>query len=275
MNYAEARACAWRERLAQKANLGQNPKEPDAWVVGGSLILADIYFNGAGVERDVPLAMRFACEAEEGMAMLALPDIKKLNGSLPAHGPFEFCHYAASTISMSFCSDYASELESERRNRYYRTLKTSMPPVQQVAFEKLLAAEKAYVEAHASEVDQGGTIRAMRTIGSMSILEHLFHSELAQLEHKQWPALSNGQVTAADGLLHDEYEMKLRQLYAHTKEEIDEGAVTADHLKSVQVAWESYRNAWITFARLRYPTAVARIGAEITIDRYHLIKTIE
>lgn len=89
VNYPDARACAWRERLAHEANLGQSEKEPDAWVVGGSLILADIYFNGAGVNRNIPLAMRFACEAEEGMAMLALPDIEKLNGSLPANGPFE------------------------------------------------------------------------------------------------------------------------------------------------------------------------------------------
>lgn len=75
VNYSQARKCAWRERLAQKAGLRQNQKEPIAWVVGGSLILADMYFNGAGVKRNIPLAMRFACESEEGMAMLALPDI--------------------------------------------------------------------------------------------------------------------------------------------------------------------------------------------------------
>lgn len=42
VNYSESRACAWRERRAQQADLGQNPHEPTAWVVGGSLILADI-----------------------------------------------------------------------------------------------------------------------------------------------------------------------------------------------------------------------------------------
>lgn len=275
VNYAQARACAWRERLAQKASLGQNPKEPDSWIVGGSLILADIYFNGAGVERNVPLAMRFACEAEEGMAMLALPEIRKLNGSISAHGPFEFCDYAASTISMSFCGDYASEIETERRDRYYTALKSTMNPAQRAAFEKLLSAEDAYVEAHASEVDQGGTIRAMRTIGSMSFLQRLFQAELVQLEHKKWPPLSNDQVKTADGLLNDEFEMKLQQLRAHTKGEIEEGAVTADHLASVEAAWESYRDAWVILARLRYPTAVARIRAEITIDRYRLLMTVE
>jgi len=86
VDHAEARACAWQERLAQKADLGQNQQEPIAWVVGGSLILADIYFNGAGVKRNIPLAMRFACESEEGMARLALAAIAKLNGSPRAHG---------------------------------------------------------------------------------------------------------------------------------------------------------------------------------------------
>lgn len=275
VNYPEARACAWRERLAQEAQLGQNQKEPDAWVVGGSLILADIYFNGAGVKRNIPLAMRFACEAEEGMAMLALPEIEKLNNSLPAHGPFEFCDYAATTFTMNFCSGYASEIETNRRDRYYETLKSQMNPAQREAFDKLIAAENAYVEAHASEVDQGGTIRGMRTIGSMNILHRLFRAEIGQLERKQWPVASSSQVKTADGLLHDEYETKVQQLRSHTKEEIDEGAVTADHLANVEQLWEKYRDAWTTFARLRYPEAEARIRAEITIDRYRLLNTIE
>jgi hypothetical protein len=274
-NYPEARACAWRERLAQEAQLGQSQQEPDAWVVGGSLILADIYFNGAGVKRNIPLAMRFACEAEEGMAMLALPEIEKLNSLLPARGPFEFCDYAATTFTMNFCSGYASEIETDQRNRYYETLKSQMNPAQREAFDKLLAAEKAYVEAHASEVDQGGTIRGIRTIGSMNILHRLFRAEVVQLERKQWPVVSTSQVKTADGLLHDEYEAKVQHLRSHTKEEIDEGAVTADHLANVEGLWENYRDAWGIFARLRYPAAEARIRAEITIDRYRLLKTIE
>jgi len=67
----------------------------------------------------------------------------------------------------------------------------------------------------------------------------------------------------------------VQQLRSHTKEEIDEGAVTADHLANVEGLWENYRDAWGIFARLRYPAAEARIRAEITIDRYRLLKTIE
>lgn len=273
-NYSDARACAWRERLAQKAGLSQNPEEPIAWVVGGSLILADIYVNGVGVERNIPLALRFACEAEPGMAELALRDIAKPDGSGPARRRFEFCDYAATTFTMNFCSDYESEIADDRRSEFYNSLKASMTPEQQAAFGKLLTAENAYIDAHASEVDQGGTIRNMRTLGSQDILQDLFRAEIIHFEHKKWPDLSDNQIATADALLRSEYEKKLNELRAQTKEQIDEGAVTASHLSSAEKAWEAYRDAWVAFAWLRYPAAVPGINAEITLDRYRLLKTI-
>jgi hypothetical protein len=272
-NYSEARACAWRERLAQKADLGQNQVAHSAWIVGGSLILADLYFNGAGVKRDISLALRLACESEEDMAKLALPDIAKLNGSPPPNGPFEFCHYAASTLTMNFCSSYASEIEDDRMSRYYNSLKSSMAPGQQAAFEKLLAAQKAYTKAHAFEVDQGGTIRSIRAGGSQNILNDLFHTEVVHFERKKWPSLSDNEITKADAWLYREYASKLLRLRTRTQESI-EGAVTASNLSIVEKAWQTYHDAWVAFARLRYPAAVALIGAEITLDRYRLLKTI-
>jgi uncharacterized protein YecT (DUF1311 family) len=273
-NYAEARACAWRERSAQMAGLGQNQKEPDAWVVGGSLILADIYFNGAGVKRNIPLALRFACESEEGMAELALRDIAKSNSSLRAHGPFEFCDYAVTTFTMNFCTGYASEIEEDRRSRYFNSLESSMTPEQKAAFERLLVAQDAYIEAHASEVDQGGTIRTMRTIGSQNILKDLFRTDVFHFESNKWPLISENQIATVDTMLQREYKKKLRELQAQTKEQIDEGAVTADGFASVEKAWESYRDAWVAFASLRYPSAFERIRAQITLDRYRLVRTI-
>ncbi len=260
--------------LPKRVTWDKIEQEATAWVVGGSLILADIYFNGAGVKRNIPLAMRFACESEEGMAMLALTDIVKLNSAPRAQGPFEFCDYAASTFTMNFCSGYASEIEDDRKSHYYSSLKSSMTPEQQAAFEKLVTAQNAYVEAHASEVDQGGTIRAIRTLGSEGILKDRFHVEVVHFERKKWPTLSENQIAGADALLHREYDKKLQQLRTQTKDEIDQGAVTADNLSSVEKAWEIYRDAWVAFARLRYPAAVSVIRAEITLDRYRLLKTI-
>ncbi|HEV2575917.1 MAG TPA: lysozyme inhibitor LprI family protein [Acidobacteriaceae bacterium] len=274
VDYSAARACAWQERLAQKADLGQNPNEGAAWVVGGSLILADIYFNGAGVKRNIPLAMRFACESEAGMAMLALPEIQKLNGSLPTDGPFEFCDYAETTFTENFCSGYAAEIADDRRHRYYDSLRSAMSPEQRAAFEKLVAAENAYIVAHASEVYQGGSIHNIRTIFSQEILEDLFHTEVVHFERGKWPALSADQIRRADALLSREDEKTLKRLRAQTKEETEDSRVTADDLTKVERAWENYRDAWVAFARVRYPAHVEAIRAEVILDRYRLLKTI-
>ncbi|HEY9136950.1 MAG TPA: hypothetical protein VIM67_01675, partial [Terriglobus sp.] len=157
-NYAAARECAWQERLAQKAGLSQNGNEPTAWFVGGSLILADIYANGAGVPRNLPLAMRFACESEAQTAELALPEMKKLEATPHPSKRFELCDYAATTFSGNFCMGYEQEKVDDGRERYYRSLKRSMTPEQTSAFDVLLAARKAYIAKHAEEVDKGGTI---------------------------------------------------------------------------------------------------------------------
>jgi hypothetical protein len=275
VNYAEARACAWQERLAQQAELSQNPKEPISWVVGGSLILADIYFNGAGVQQNIPLATRFACEFDEIAAKLVLPETAKLKGPMNAQAPFELCDYAATTFTMNFCKSYESKIEENNRSRFYDRLMSAMTPEQKAAFGKLLAAEKAYIQAHASEVDQGGTIRGIRTMGSMDLLENFFHTDLVHFERKQWPEISASQIAAADALLEREYKKKVLQLRMHTKEEIDMGAVTESGFVGAEEAWKSYRDAWAAFARLRYPSSTEAIRAKVTLDRRRLLKTIE
>jgi uncharacterized protein YecT (DUF1311 family) len=273
-NYSEARACAWQERLAQIGGLTQNPKETTAWIVGGSLILANIYVNGAGVARNVPLAMRFACESEEGMARLAGPEIAKRSASPGTHRLFEFCRFAATTLMMNFCSAYESEVEDARADRYFNSLKRSMTPEQKAAFEMLLSSHKAYIEAHALEVDQGGSIRNVRTAGSQSILKDIFRTHLVHFERQKWPVITNKGIADAGSWLNREYEKKLQQLQARTKEEMDQGAVTARALSSVETTWHAYCDAWVAFARVRYPASAAAIRTAIILDRYRLLKTI-
>ena len=175
---------------------------------------------------------------------------------------------------MNFCSGYASEFEDDRRDRYFKSLQSSMSPEQRTTFAKLLVAQEAYVEAHAVEVNQGGTIRTMRTIGSESILKDLFRTELVHFERKDWPDLTAAQIAAADSAMQREYESKLQKLRGQTKEDLDEGAVSAENLSKVQAKWEDYRSAWVAFARVRYPAEADAIRAAITLDRFRLLKSI-
>jgi hypothetical protein len=274
VNYGEARRCAWQERRAQQAGLGQSPEEPIAWIVGGSLILADIYFNGARVTRNVPLAMRFACEADQEMARQAVRDIEGLDGRPPARRPLEFCDHAWTTLTATFCTEYATEVEEARRTRYFNALRSSMTPEQRRAFERLLSARDTYIEAHASEVYQGGSIHNRRTTKSQAILKDLFQTHVIRFERKEWPAHSRQALRSADAWLNREYQKKVAAAPPHTAEDSREGAVAPEDLATVEKTWRAYREAWVAFARLRYPVAVDQIRTVITLERYRLVKTI-
>jgi len=67
---------------------------------------------------------------------------------------------------------------------------------------------------------------------------------------------------------------KVEQLKKKSKEDIDEGGVTAENLSKVEECWEKFLDAWTTFANLRYPSQASAIRAQITLDRYHLVRTI-
>jgi hypothetical protein len=139
-DYTAARGCAWKERAAQQAGLGQNPKAPIAWVVGGSLILVDIYANGLGVPRNLPLAIRPSCEQTEGFLGSAIQDLD-LRGTneLKAAEHFELCDYAASTFEMNFCAAFSSELADELRDRTVREIAKDWTSSQKV---RLLFSEE-------------------------------------------------------------------------------------------------------------------------------------
>jgi hypothetical protein len=97
---------------------------------------------------------------------------------------------------------------------------------------------------------------------------------MVHFEHKKWPALSDTQIKTADAVLHREYVKKLEQLRMQTKGPVDQGGVTDGNLSKAEETWQSYREAWDAFARMRYPSAVSAIGAQITLDRYRLLKSM-
>ncbi|WP_263410810.1 hypothetical protein [Terriglobus tenax] len=268
VNYRRAGACAWKQRQQRLSD----PDHIDGYVVaGGSLTLADLYANGLGVEKNLPLAKRFVCEVEGVVRAEAIEAIDKPK---PDKRRFELCDYAVTTIAINECFSLKQKIEDQRQWRFFQSLKTEMTPPQQAAFDHLLAAEKNFIDLHRLEVYQGGTIRGVRTMGSQAILKDLFRVEVIRFLRNQWPA-TKVSAERAESQMSAEYHRQITAPGKQTNQEMFEGEnVSAGNLAKVQKSWQAYRDAWVAFAQTCDPGKAAAVQAEVTLDRYRYLKTI-
>ncbi len=256
VSYQAARACAWQERAAWQEKLAQNPKAPLAWVVGGDAILVNLYANGLGVARNLPVAIRLACEENAGLAAEGIEDLARLvQSSERPKKRFSICDYAATTFTMNFCGGYEAEIKQQATSRELGRLSENWTDKQKALFRKLERAKDAYVAAHVHELDQSGTVHNMKDLTSQEILRHNFLLEVRRFEKGDLPGGSASTAREAERQMRQHYEKNLAAASAPVSAEGQGTAVSS--VAAAQSAWEAYRTAWIAFAAARYPSVQA------------------
>jgi uncharacterized protein YecT (DUF1311 family) len=253
IDYTAARECAWSERLATLN--GFEPRYENASVFGGSAMLTVLYANGEGVEKNLPLALRFACEADGAPAEISyrLEHIESLNTKAPAAGiKFDFCADITSGFMEGFCAAYNSELVDQKRSETLNAISARMTPIQKEAFVQLLKEEEAYARAHANgEIDLSGTGRAMFQIDAEQTLRADFLAALQLFETGKYPRVSTQTYSGADARLNSAY----RKAMGHAEKNMkDYGSVQPSGIRGAERAWLKYRDAWVAFAKLHYPS---------------------
>jgi len=251
VDYTAARKCAWSERLALQA--GIEPRYTVASVFGGPAMLTVLYANGEGVEKNIPLALRFACEAGGAPAEISIrvEHIESLSAESPAAGEeFTFCDDITSGFMEGFCAAYYSEPTDQKRLESLNAISARMSPVQREAFNRLVKEEEDYAHAHAAgEIDLSGTARAMYQIDAEQTLRDDFLAALQLFEVGRYPGGSAQTYRDADARLNSAYRKAMADAEENMK---DYGAVQPDGIRNAERAWLKYRDAWVTFAKLRY-----------------------
>jgi uncharacterized protein YecT (DUF1311 family) len=257
VNFAEARQCAWSERLAQQANL--EPRYSDESVFGGSAMLTVLYANGEGIPRNIPLAIRFACEAGGAPMEIELrtKHLESLGTAASENSAkFSFCDDITSGFMQGFCTARDSEIRDQTRAETLNALVSHFTPAQHLAFDKLNKSEETYALAHASgEIDLSGTARAMFQIEAQDTLRDDFLAALQLFEQGKFPNGSTAQYSEADERLNSAYRGALSDAEEHKSDY--GGAVQPTGIRDAERAWLQYRDAWIAFAKLRYPSVPA------------------
>jgi uncharacterized protein YecT (DUF1311 family) len=272
VDFTAARRCAWSERQATLAGL--EPRYTNASVFGGSAMLTVLYANGEGVAKNIPLAMRFACEAEGAPAEIGgrLQDLQsRIDSPKASHGKFDFCDATTSGFMMGFCSGRNEEIHAHERDDRLARLAKAWPPQQQQLFAQLIKLEAEYAEAHGrGETDLSGTARAMEEIDAESSLKDDFVEAITAFEAGKLPHASAEEATKADTALNQAYQEGLKTAEGHKAEY---GAVQPEGIHKAERAWIKYRDAWLAFAALRYPTATRETWIELLTEDRTLILT--
>lgn len=239
-DYAKARYCAFLEKAAG-----------DNLVFGGSSILMMIYANGQGVQRNLDLATKLACQIggaplEMGERVNHLQELK----SKPQTTLFDLCDDISSGFMQGQCALKEAKIADAKRDTIISQLSASWPLRHRQALANLRQTAHLFFNSRIeNEVDLSGTARSAMQSEEQESLEINFEKSLSDFENRKLPEFSATDFKQKDSELNAVYNRIM-----HTKSRnLLWGTVTAGQIKRTQKIWLRYRDAWIKFALIHYP----------------------
>jgi uncharacterized protein YecT (DUF1311 family) len=226
-----------------------------------------IYANGIGAPRNFDIAMKFACElngapAEEEGWLAHLQKLKKENWQGQDFSP---CDDITSGAAMGFCEAHDAKLADTARKAKLAGIAAHWPSAEHKAFAALEKAKNTFAD---NEVDMSGTARGALSIAAREAEDGQFLATLEKVISGDLPSTSPSDLAETDN--------KLNALYSKIqkrKDTSDWGTVTKEGIRKTELAWLIYRDAFVNFAKLNFPSlAPESLKKALTEDR---IKSLE
>lgn len=225
------------------------------------LALAMIFANGEGVRKNLPLARRFACEADNYVntdEVLAAIDGEKLDVCADNYG--RRINYLCLGIKGADVDTRIADAELKARR--------ALRPAALIAWKNLEVARKDYLKAHGPE-EPNGTTGAVQ-----SAMQEDLDTETAWLDVLK--SVAAGRVPegvlnapALDGLdkaLNVAYQQALSFGVQYC--EGGQDCASSESTRTAERAWLKYREAWVKFGAVRWPEVPAdKWRAWLTVDR--------
>ncbi|WP_176460883.1 lysozyme inhibitor LprI family protein [Janthinobacterium sp. PC23-8] len=245
---------------------------PDDWrqvrhcalATSNSEVLMMLYQNGQGVTKAPPLAMKYACSITAAPAEMAgrVEHLQKLAAS--GEGKIDLCDDITSGYMMGVCSAIDARQKNRVRSQASGKATAAWPAAAQASWQKLEAATAKFADARAAkETDLGGTARAAMSIAARTAELELLAQDVKQYETGKLPsAMTQAQAQALDKQLNVIYGKLMKQPRPD-----DAGAVDKDGIRDTQRLWLKYRDAWIDFGAVHYPSVTSHTWAAMLTAR--------
>ena len=246
--------------------------KPDDWrqvrhcavATNNSEVLMMLYQNGQGVVKAPPLAMKYACSIAAAPAEMAgrVEHLQKLAAS--GQGNIDLCDDITSGYMMGVCSAIDARQKNRVRGQASGKATQAWPAAAQASYQKLEAASAKFADARAGkETDLSGTARAAMSIAARTAELELLAQDVKQYEAgKLPPAMTQAQAQALDKQLNVIYGKLMKQPkpdYA--------GAVEKEGIRDTQRLWLKYRDAWMEFGAVHYPSVTSHTWAAVLTAR--------
>ena len=235
-----------------------------AVATNNSEVLMMLYQNGQGVVKAPPLAMKYACSIAAAPAEMAgrVEHLQKLAAS--GQGNIDLCDDITSGYMMGVCSAIDARQKNRVRGQASGKATQAWPAAAQASYQKLEAASAKFADARAGkETDLSGTARAAMSIAARTAELELLAQDVKQYEAgKLPPVMTQVQAQALDKQLNVIYGKLMKQPkpdYA--------GAVEKEGIRDTQRLWLKYRDAWMEFGAVHYPSVTSHTWAALLTAR--------
>jgi len=262
-DYRRARLCAIGEM-----------SDTNATPIQGHAILMMLYANGQGVDRNWPLAFRFACEAGGAGAEISgrLKHLVEMTQT-PKPDPIDFCDDITSGFMMGFCSSIGTEKLTHQRQVELDTLMKAAPKAVQARYKKLYTAASAFITGQSGEeIDTTGTARSSMVQDQAAVDWTDFMEIMRAVMSKTLPQDGKVDPKAEDKALNEAYRRVMAVPdYQPDADDPDgtrsPGLVKVEGIRTVQRLWITYRDAWVEFAKAVDPELADPTLALVTAKR--------
>ncbi len=251
----KARKCAYFEMERGKDDLD----------IAGRAILMMVYANGKGADRNLDLAIKFACQmpGAPGDVLGNIYELDRLRKAPPT-ARFSVCDHSAAPHLYKSCAILGDRFDSVERAQQIASMTSQWSERDRKAFQPVQqAAQKFFKSRASSEINLQPTFE----VQEIAFMEREFIAKLEQLQKGKLPDFSAADERKA--------QTELDETYAATQKDPQRrwGTASVEGVRNTQQLWIPYRDAWVKFGKTKYPNVSAdNWRTWITQERIGMLK---
>lgn len=222
-------------------------------------VLAMLYANGFGVQRNLRLALRYSCETPSAPAEMEgrvehLTNMMNSGLGATNTAPFDMCDDITSGMMQGVCAGIEEYRRNNARIAQLKSLVSSWSAAQKTSFVQLKTAMETFADARgANETDMSGTARGAMATAAESAELDLFLNDIKQFEGGGMPVYTAEELKSYDRRLNVVYQKIMRaKINSDYFSGLGGTTISKESVKQTQRLWLKYRDAYVAFGAKRY-----------------------